>query len=418
MTRNAGLTHPLKTCAIIGAGPAGLIAAEKLAEQGYRVTVYDRMASPGRKFLLAGRGGLNLTHTDEPDEFMAHYRDASSWLWPYIEAFSPDDLRDWCDGLGEDSFAGSSGRVFPKSFKASPLLRAWLRRLDALGVTFTARHDWQGWDSSGALKFIGPDGQTILVTPDATLLALGGASWPKLGADGSWTKLLEPSGISIASLQPANSGVLVEWSDLMKERFAGAAIKRVVAICGPTQAKGEAIITQKGLEGGVIYSLGPDIRRLIEQDGQAVIHLDLRRDLPLHILTERLSKPRGKMSVSTWLHKAAGLAPAAIALFREERATAIKAPFDDPVEMAKLLKNLPIHIRGIAGLERAISTAGGVKLTEIDDHLMLKERPGVFVAGEMLDWEAPTGGYLLQACFSTGVAAAAGMIDWLNHAKH
>jgi uncharacterized flavoprotein (TIGR03862 family) len=400
------VTHLIKTCAIIG--------AEKLAEAGYRVTVYDRMANPGRKFLLAGRGGLNLTHTDEPDEFMARYREASSWLWPYIEEFSPDDLRDWCDGLGEDSFAGSSGRVFPKSFKASPLLRAWLRRLDTLGVAFCARHDWQGWESDGALRFRAANGQEVLVKPDATLLALGGASWPKLGADGSWTRILKQNDIVVSPLQPANAGVLVEWSDLMKTRFAGAAIKRVVAFCGQSQAKGEAIITEKGLEGGVVYSLGPDIRRQIETEGHALIHLDLRRDLPLHILTERLSKPRGKMSVSTWLHKAAGLAPAAIALFREERATGTNAPFDDPNEMAKLLKHLPIHIQGISGLERAISTAGGIALSQLDDHLMLIDRPGVFVAGEMLDWEAPTGGYLLQACFSTGVAAAKGMTDWLN----
>ena len=408
------MTHLIKTCAIIGAGPSGLMAAEKLAEAGYRVTVYDRMANPGRKFLLAGRGGLNLTHTDEPDEFMARYREASSWLWPYIEEFSPDDLRDWCDGLGEDSFAGSSGRVFPKSFKASPLLRAWLRRLDTLGVAFCARHDWQGWESDGALRFRAANGQEVLVKPDATLLALGGASWPKLGADGSWTRILKQNDIVVSPLQPANAGVLVEWSDLMKTRFAGAAIKRVVAFCGQSQAKGEAIITEKGLEGGVVYSLGPDIRRQIETEGHALIHLDLRRDLPLHILTERLSKPRGKMSVSTWLHKAAGLAPAAIALFREERATGANAPFDDPNEMAKLLKHLPIHIQGISGLERAISTAGGIALAQLDDHLMLIDRPGVFVAGEMLDWEAPTGGYLLQACFSTGVAAAKGMTDWLN----
>ncbi len=408
------MTHLIKTCAIIGAGPSGLMAAEKLAEAGYRVTVYDRMANPGRKFLLAGRGGLNLTHTDEPDDFMARYREASSWLWPYIEEFSPDDLRDWCDGLGEDSFAGSSGRVFPKSFKASPLLRAWLRRLDTLGVAFCARHDWQGWESDGALRFRAANGQEVLVKPDATLLALGGASWPKLGADGSWTRILKQNDIVVSPLQAANAGVLVEWSDLMKTRFAGAAIKRVVAFCGQSQAKGEAIITEKGLEGGVVYSLGPDIRRQIETEGHALIHLDLRRDLPLHILTERLSKPRGKMSVSTWLHKAAGLAPAAIALFREERATGANAPFDDPNEMAKLLKHLPIHIQGISGLERAISTAGGITLSQLDDHLMLIDRPGVFVAGEMLDWEAPTGGYLLQACFSTGVAAAKGMTDWLN----
>ena len=312
------------------------MAAEKLAEAGYRVTVYDRMANPGRKFLLAGRGGLNLTHTDEPDEFMARYREASSWLWPYIEEFSPDDLRDWCDGLGEDSFAGSSGRVFPKSFKASPLLRAWLRRLDTLGVAFCARHDWQGWESDGALRFRAANGQEVLVKPDATLLALGGASWPKLGADGSWTRILKQNDIVVSPLQPANAGVLVEWSDLMKTRFAGAAIKRVVAFCGQSQAKGEAIITEKGLEGGVVYSLGPDIRRQIETEGHALIHLDLRRDLPLHILTERLSKPRGKMSVSTWLHKAAGLAPVveAVKTRLEPVAAAVDQPCSVPENVA------------------------------------------------------------------------------------
>jgi len=233
------------------------MAAEKLAEKGYHVTVYDRMASPGRKFLLAGRGGLNLTHTDEPDEFMAQYREASEWLWPYIEQFSPDELRDWCDGLGEESFAGSSGRVFPKSFKASPLLRAWLRRLDALGVRFQARHDWQGWDSSDSLRFRLADGQEVLVKPDVTLLALGGASWPKLGADGGWTRILEQSGIAVTPLQAANAGVLVEWSELMKTRFAGEAIKRVVATCGQSHAKGEAIILRRGWKEASSTALAP-----------------------------------------------------------------------------------------------------------------------------------------------------------------
>ena len=412
------MTHIYNQCVIIGAGPAGLMAAEHLASAGYKVTVYDRMANPGRKFLLAGRGGLNLTHTDGPDEFLSRYREATAWLAPIIEAFTPDDLREWCAGLGEESFAGTSGRVFPKSFKASPLLRAWLRRLDGLGVEFKARHLWKGWDSSGALIFEQPSGDRIIVKAEATLLALGGASWPKLGSDGQWTSLLQEQGIAIAPLQSANASVFVPWSDRMKERFAGAALKRIIVSAGSAEAKGEAIVTQTGLEGGVVYALGPDIRRMMTVGGEAVIHLDLRRDLPVSILIERLAKPRGKQSVSTWLHKAAGLAPAAVALFREEAATGIKAPFDDPEALAKLLKHLPIRITGMAGLERAISTAGGVQSTELDEQLMVIRHPGVFVAGEMLDWEAPTGGYLLQACFSTGAVAAKGMSHWIDRQRN
>jgi len=405
------------TCAIIGAGPAGLMAAERLASLGHSVTVYDRMPSAGRKFLLAGRGGLNLTHTDEPHQFMAQYREAAPWLKPMLDAFSPEAVREWCAGLGEDSFAGSSGRVFPKSFKASPLLRAWLRRLDSMGVHFRARHEWMGWDHQGALVFKTPDAEPTTVIADVTLLALGGASWPKLGADGGWVGILEARGVEIAPLIAANTGVVVPWSELMKERFAGAALKRIVATCDGMQAKGEAIVTKNGLEGGAIYALGPDIRKALASDGKAVIYLDLRRDLPLHILTERLMKPRGKQSISTWLHKAAGLAPAAIALLREEAATGLKMPFDDPAAMAKWLKALPIKVESLTGIDRAISTAGGVRRDELDDHLMLKRLPSVFVAGEMIDWEAPTGGYLLQACFSTGSVAANGMAAWLDGAS-
>jgi uncharacterized flavoprotein (TIGR03862 family) len=390
------------------------MAAERLALAGHSVDLYDRMPNPGRKFLLAGRGGLNLTHTDGPTDFLAQYREAGDWLKPIIEAFSPDDLREWCASLGEESFAGSSGRVFPKSFKASPLLRAWLRRLDSLGVTFHGRHKWLGWDDTGALVFETAEAERLVVHAEATLLALGGASWPKLGADGGWVSLLEAEGIEVSLLTPANAGVKIAWSDLMKDRFAGSALKRVVAVCRGEQAKGEAIVTRDGLEGGVIYELGPAIRHSLEVDGKAMIYLDLRRDLPLHILTERLAKPRGKQSVSTWLHKAAGLAPAAIALFREEAATGIHAPFDDPAAMATLLKALPVRVEAMAGLERAISSAGGVGLSALTEELMLRNLPGVFVAGEMIDWEAPTGGYLLQACFSTGVWAADGMAAWAD----
>jgi uncharacterized flavoprotein (TIGR03862 family) len=331
-----------------------------------------------------------------------------------LDAFSPEAVREWCAGLGEDSFAGSSGRVFPKSFKASPLLRAWLLRLARMDVGFCPRHEWMGWDHQGALVFKTPDAEPISVAADVVLLALGGASWPKLGADGGWVGLLEAKGVEIAPLIAANTGVVVSWSDLMKERFAGAALKRIVATCDGMQAKGEAIVTKNGLEGGAIYALGPDIRKALASDGKAMIYLDLRRDLPLHILTERLMKPRGKQSISTWLHKTAGLAPAAIALLREDAVTGLKMPFDDPVAMAKWLKALPVKVETLTGIDRAISTAGGVRREELDDHLMLKRLPSIFVAGEMIDWEAPTGGYLLQACFSTGILAANGMAAWLD----
>ncbi len=395
---------PGRTIAIIGAGPAGLIAAEKLAQAGHRVTLYDRMPSPARKFLLAGRGGLNLTHSEPLDLFSTRYRAARPWLEPALSAFPPQALRDWADGLGAESFVGTSGRVFPRAMKASPLLRAWLRRLDGLGVRLAASHDWTGWEADGALSFRAREP----VAPDATLLALGGASWPRLGADGSWVSPLAARGVAVAPLHPANGGFLVDWSHLMRERFSGQPLKRIVIRHAGTQATGEAMIDVDGIEGGAVYALSNPLREAVLRDGSAEIMIDLRPDMATGRLTERLGQRRKGETLSNHLRKAAGLSPAAIALLREGRALP-----EDAARLAALIKAAPLRLTGMAPIDRAISTAGGVMASEIDVGFMLKALPGVFVAGEMLDWEAPTGGYLLQGCFSTGVAAAAGMGNWL-----
>jgi uncharacterized flavoprotein (TIGR03862 family) len=395
-------------CAILGAGPAGLIAAETLAKQGVRVTVYDRMPNPARKFLMAGRGGLNLTHSEPRVSFLSRYGDAASFMAPMLETFSPKALRAWCDGLGEESFVGSSGRVFPKSFKASPLLRAWLQRLQSLGVEFKLRHEWCVLSDDGTMLFRTPDGAQHHVRADAVLLALGGASWPRLGADGGWVPLFRARNIPVTPLVASNVGVTVNWSPVLVERFAGSALKRLVIRCGDHVAKGEAIITAEGLEGGAIYALGPALRDSLEATGQAQVLLDLRRDLTEDDLVKKLSEPRGKKSVSTWLLKAAGLSPASIALLREAGLGGEGHMLKDVRAVARLIKALPITVTGMAGLHRAISTAGGIARDAVNDALMLKALPGYFVAGEMLDWDAPTGGYLLQASFSTGFVAANG----------
>ncbi len=400
--------------AIIGAGPAGLIAAERLSALSYRVAVYDRMPMPGRKFLMAGRGGLNLTHTEPLDEFLAHYGAGRDFITPFITAFPPDALRGWCDDLGEANFVGSSGRVFPKSFKASPLLRAWLRRLEAQGVEFFMRHEWKGWDDQGALRFETESHENELVKADAVLLALGGASWPKLGATGSWQPLLREKHVSVAPLTASNVGVTIAWSEHLTSRFAGQPLKRLIVSCGPQRVVGEAMITQQGLEGGAIYALGPALREAIAHAGYAMLSLDLRRDLSESELMTRLTKPRGKKSLSTFLASAAGLDPVSIALLRESFFLRNEKLPDDPYALAQAIKTCAIKVQAMNGLERAISSAGGIDQNELDPHLMIKKLPGVFVAGEMINWDAPTGGYLLQACFSTGVAAARGLAEWLS----
>jgi uncharacterized flavoprotein (TIGR03862 family) len=399
--------------AIIGAGPAGLIAAERLAQAGHKVALYERMASPARKFLLAGRGGLNLTHSEPLDALLERYGTARAWLEPVIRAFPPQALRDWADGLGAESFTGSSGRVFPRAMKASPLLRAWLARLDGLGVVLHSGRLWTGWDESGGLRFALRDGGEEIVTPRATLLALGGASWPRLGADGSWVELLAGKGVVIAPLRPANAGFSVDWSPLMRERFAGQPLKRIALSFAGQRVMGEAMIDAGGIEGGAIYALSGPLRETIARDGEAALTIDLRPDLTEPELVNRLAKRRAGETLSNHLRKAAGLSPVAAAVLREATSGPLPA---EPDALAGLIKAAPLRLTGMASLARAISTAGGIRAEEIDHDFMLKRLPGIFVAGEMLDWEAPTGGYLLQACFATGIAAAEGIGRRFNSA--
>lgn len=399
-----------KHIAIIGAGPAGLIAAERLAGAGHRVTIYERMASPARKFLLAGRGGLNLTHSEPFDAFLGRYREARGWLEPALNAFPPQALRDWADGLGAETFVGSSGRVFPRAMKASPLLRAWLGRLDAGGVRLAAGWHWTGWDPDDALTFRLASGETERVRPDATVLALGGASWPRLGSDGGWVPLLAGRSVVVSPLRPANGGFTAAWSPQMKERFVGQPLKRVVIRCAGEQATGEAMIDADGIEGGAIYALSATIREAIRRDGAVTISIDLRPDLTAPDLAARLAKRRKGETLSNHLRKSAGLAPVAIALLRDAAGAALPA---EPEALAELIKAAPLRLGTPMPIARAISSAGGIVREECDDGFMLKRLPGVFAAGEMLDWEAPTGGYLLQASFATGVAAAAGLAAWL-----
>jgi uncharacterized flavoprotein (TIGR03862 family) len=399
------------TAAIIGGGPAGLMAADVLARGGALVTIYERMPSAGRKFLLAGRGGLNLTHSEALETFLPRLRAA-------IEAFSPADLQNFSAELGQETFIGSSGRIFPQSLKTSPLLRAWLRRLGEMGVQRKLRHHWQGWDGDGALLFSTPDGP-LTVPAQATILALGGASWPHLGSDGGWTAPLQQAGIAITPLRPSNSGFRVDWSDMFRERFAGHPLKSVELAFGEARLRGEAMITRHGIEGGAIYALSPDLREAIAAEGEAVLRVDLRPDIGFPELERRLAAPREKRSLANWLRKQAKLPPVAIGLL-QEAAHAAATPLSamTPEDLAKLIKAVPIQLSGTARIARAISTAGGVPFAEIDARFMLKARPGTFIAGEMLDWEAPTGGYLLQAVFATGAAAARGALEWLSEFRN
>lgn len=394
--------------AVVGAGPSGLFAAETLAHGGARAVVFDRMAAPLRKFLLAGRGGLNLTHSESFDAFGARYEAARGHLARALAAFPPQALRDWADGLGADTFVGSSGRVFPRAMKASPLARAWLQRLDGLGVELRARHRWTGWTADGALGFETTSGG-IEFRCDAAILALGGASWPRLGADGSWVETLRASGASVAPLAPSNCGFRVDWSAHLRERHAGAPLKRIALAFEGRRARGEATLTRTGIEGGAVYALSARLRDAIARDGHAILFVDLAPDMSAAELAERLGSPRGSRSFATWLKRAIALAPSAMALLREDPDATSLAP----AALAGRIKAVPVRLTGTAGIERAISTAGGVAFESLTEDLMLRARPGVFVAGEMLDWEAPTGGYLLQACFATGHAAAQGALAFL-----
>ncbi len=395
--------------AIIGAGPAGLIAAERLAGEGFSVDVHERMPSVARKFLMAGRGGLNLTHSEPLDAFLERYGAARDWLEPAIRAFPPSELIQWCEGLGQEIFTGSSGRIFPKSMKASPLLRAWLARLDALGVTIHTGQTWRGFDGAGRFLIAGPDGAETPIEADAVILALGGASWPRLGSTGEWTGWLSERGVEITPFTPSNAGFNVRWSAVFKERFAGEPLKTASFSHQDRTLRGEAMITAYGMEGGAIYALSADLRTEIEAEGRAVLTFDLAPDMSEDALTKRLTAAKPGQSLSNTLRKQARLSPVSAALLREAGALP-----REPQALAQRIKALPITLTGMQGLDRAISSAGGIARASVDDRFMLKALPGVFVAGEMLDWEAPTGGYLLQASFASGVAAALGAAAYLR----
>ncbi|WP_045159166.1 TIGR03862 family flavoprotein [Stutzerimonas stutzeri] len=398
--------------AIIGGGPAGLMAAEVLGQAGVNVDLYDAMPSVGRKFLLAGVGGMNITHAEDYAAFVSRYAERAGDLRPLLDAFSPDSLREWIHGLGIDTFVGSSGRVFPSDMKAAPLLRAWLKRLRESGVQLHTRQRWLGWDEHGALRIAGPQGES-LIEADATLLALGGGSWARLGSDGAWVPLLQNRGIAIAPLQPANCGFEVAgWSEHLREKFAGAPLKTVsLALPGEAPRKGEFVLTATGIEGSLVYALSAPIRNTINRDGAATVLLDLLPDRNLTQIASALARPRGSQSMAKHLHRQLKLDGVKAALLRE---LTDATTFQAPQALAAAIKALSIRLVRPRPLDEAISSAGGVPFEELDEDLMLRRLPGVFCAGEMLDWEAPTGGYLLTACFASGRAAAEGMLRWLR----
>jgi hypothetical protein len=394
--------------AIIGGGPAGLMAAEVLSAAGIPVDLYDAMPSVGRKFLMAGKGGLNLTHSEPLDAFLSRYGKRRPQLAPLLAAFGPDALRDWARGLGVDTFIGSSGRVFPTGMKAAPLLRAWLHRLRAAGVRVHVRHRWLGWDDGGDLRFAGPDGEKT-VPAEATVLALGGGSWARLGSDGAWLPLLEQRKVAIAPLRPANCGFDVGWSEHFRERFAGEPLKSVALDFAGETRRGEFVITEHGVEGSLIYAFSARLRDAIEADGSATFQLDLLPDWSAERVAEEVARPRGSRSLSSHLQSRLALKGVKAVLLRECLGSEV---MNDPARLAVAIKTLPLRLIAPRPIDEAISTAGGVAFEALDEHLMLHNLPGVFCAGEMLDWEAPTGGYLLTACFASGRVAGQGAA-WL-----
>ncbi|GAK32965.1 NAD(FAD)-utilizing dehydrogenase [Iodidimonas nitroreducens] len=413
--RKANAAKDADQIIIIGGGPAGLMAAERLSAAGCAVTLYEQMPTVGRKFLMAGRGGLNLTHSEPLDDFLRHYGPARPFIEPMIRAFTPDDLRAWADGLGAETFIGSSGRVFPKAMKASPLLRAWLLRLSQQGVVIKTRHRCLGWDETGALlieDLTAPAPASICAhRPRATLFAMGGASWPRLGSDGAWARWIEKQQITLSPLGPANCGFERDWSPFFRDKFAGHPLKPCLFSIGDHSIKGEAMITAQGLEGGAIYGLGPVLRQMIAEKGTALLKLDLCPDLELEDLHQKIRRTRRSNSLSNRLRKAASLSPQALSLLRESPAWSDTFK-NDPHALAAFLKNLPLPLDRPRPIDKAISTYGGVKFINFNENGFINTAPkGVFCAGEMLDWEAPTGGYLLQACFSSALWAAGNLLN-------
>lgn len=407
-----------RTIAVIGGGPAGLMAAEVAVSEGVRVDLYDAMASVGRKFLLAGKGGLNLTHSEPAEEFLSRYGARRPEIELLLTGFGPEALRHWARGLGVETFVGTSGRVFPSDLKSAPLLRACLRRLRQCGVNVHVRHRWSGWDENGALRFATPQGDR-LVHADAVVLALGGGSWPRLGSDGAWVPLLAGRGVPIEPLRPANCGFDVNWSKHMRTRFAGHPVKPVVVAVTTAEGvefrrQGEFVVTENGIEGGVIYTVSAWLREEILAKGVAIIRLDLAPDRDLSRLIKDLSRPRGSRSMASHLQRRVGIEGVKAGLLRE---FVPKNDFTDPARLGAAIKSLPVRLIAPRPLVEAISTAGGVAFEALDSRLMIRALPGVFCAGEMLDWEAPTGGYLLTACFASGHAAGAGAAAWLQASR-
>ena len=413
---NSIVTNPI--VAVIGGGPAGLMAAEVLATRGICVAVYDAMPSVGRKFLMAGKGGMNITHAEAFADFVTRYstsyssRDSNHRpeIETLLRTFSPETLREWIRGLGIGTFVGTSGRVFPTDMKAAPLLRSWLHRLRELEVTFHMRHRWCGWDEHDALRFSTTEGE-ISINADAVIFALGGASWPQLGSDGAWAPLFQQRGVQVATLRPANCGFEIAWSDYFKSHYAGDPLKSVVASYGDIRKQGECLISEHGIEGGLIYALSAPLRDAIDQHGSVMLHLDLLPDWSQECVQVEVAHPRGSRSLSSHLQSRLGLKGVKVNLLREVLGA---EQMNDTTLLAHTIKALPLKLNATRPIGEAISTAGGIMFEALDEHLMIKKSPSIFCSGEMLDWEAPTGGYLLTACFASGYAAGLGACNWLT----